>query len=214
MLALYRHTFEVRRRLSPKVVQQALAVPIHKVHHAKLIGLGVRPRLVSGGVDPALVLFGQATILIVGGIPDLAHALHVVVHAFDGVLVHDPLGGDHGFLSADRPHGEHDDVVAHAVVPRVRQVQDAHRTEVRVFDPAHQLLAALLAVHGHGHGALEQRHAHDTVTQAEAGVGVRDLLGFPGHGAFGHVVLEFLVGPRVGDVVLFQQGFQQFRVGA
>src|SRR5471032_1666115 len=194
MLALYRHTFEVRRRLSPKVVQQALAVPIHKVHHAKLIGFGVRPRLVSGGVDPALVLFGQATVLIVGGIPDLAHALHVVVHAFDGVLVHDPLGGDHGFLGADRPHGEHDDVIAHAVVPRVRQVQDAHRAQVRVLDAAHQLVAALFAVQGHRHRAFEQWHAHDAVTQAEAGVGVRDLLGIPRGGGSGDVVLEGLVG--------------------
>src|SRR3546814_3144217 len=58
--------------------------------------------------------------------------------------------------------GEHDDVVAHAVVPRVGQVQDTHRTQVRVLDAAHQFGAALLAVQGHRHGALEQRHAHDT----------------------------------------------------
>jgi hypothetical protein len=94
----------------------------------------------------------------------------------------------------------------------VRQVQDAHRAQVRVLDAAHQLCAGLFAVHGHRHGALEQRHAHDAVTQAVAGVGVRDLLGFPGGGGGGDVVLERLVGARVGDVVPFQQGFQQFRV--
>ena len=201
-LTLNRNPFEVRRRLRAQVVQQTLAVPVHKVHHAKLIGLGVRPWLVRGGVDPALVFFGQATVLVVGRIPDLAHALHVVVHAFDRVLVDDPLGGDHGFLRADRPHGEHDDVVAHAVVPGVRQVQDAHRAQVRVFDPAHEFGAALFAVQGHRHGAFEQRHAHDAVTQAEAGVGVRDLLGFPGGGRGRDVVLEGLVGTRVGDVCL------------
>ncbi|MNP20842.1 hypothetical protein D3C76_1134340 [compost metagenome] len=91
-------------------------------------------------------------------------------------------------------------------------MQDAHRAQVRVLDATHQLLAGLLAVHGHRHGALEQRHAHDAVTQAEAGVGVRDLLGFPGSGGGGHVVLEFLAGARVVGVVPFQQGLQQFRV--
>lgn len=121
-----RHPLQIRRRLSPQVAQQPLAVPIHKVHHAKLVGLGVRPWLVSGGVDAALVLFGQATVLVVGGVPDLAHAVDVVVHAFNRVLVYQPLGGDHGFLGADRPYGEHNDVIAHAVVPGVRQVQDAH----------------------------------------------------------------------------------------
>ena len=201
VLAANRNPFEIRRRLSPQIAQQTLAIPIHKVHHTELIGLGIRPRLIRSGVDPALVLFGQATVLVVGGVPDLAHALHVVVDAFDRVLVHDPLGGDHGFLGADWPHGEHDDVVAHAVVPGVRQVQDAHRTEVRVLDAAHEFGAALFAVQGHRHGALEQWHAHDAVTQAETGVGVRDLLGFPGSGGGGDVVLERLVGARVGDVV-------------
>ncbi len=40
-------------------------------------------------------------------------------------ILHQPLGGDHRLLGADRPHGEDDHMVAHAVVPRVRQVQDA-----------------------------------------------------------------------------------------
>ena len=61
-----RNALEVRRRLGPQVAQQTLAVPVHEVHHAELIGLGVRARLVGGGVDAALVLFGQATVLVVG----------------------------------------------------------------------------------------------------------------------------------------------------
>jgi len=93
----------------------------------------------------------------------LAHVIGVVIHPLHRILVHQPLGGDHGFLRADRPYGEDDDVITHAVVPRVRQVQDAHRAEVGVLDPAHQLLAGLLAVHGHRHSALEQRHAYDAV---------------------------------------------------
>ena len=128
------------------------------------------------------------------------------------ILVYQPLGDDDRFLGADRPHGEVDQVITHAVVPGVRQVQDAHRAQVRVGDAAHQLLAALLAVHGHGHGALEQRHAHDAVAQAEAGVGVGDVVPVPARGALGDLVLERLAGARVGDVVPLQQGVEQLRV--
>ena len=91
-------------------------------------------------------------------------------------------------------------------------MQDAHRAQIRVLDAAHELGAALFAIQGHRHSALEQRHAHNAVTQAEAGVGVRDLFGIPGGSGSGHVILERLVGARVGNVVPLQQGFQQFGV--
>nr|GFB92835.1 hypothetical protein [Tanacetum cinerariifolium] len=125
--------------------QELGAVPVDEVDHAELVGLGVRAWLVGDGVDAALVFFRQTTILIVGRVPDFTQARDVVVHAFNGVFMHQPFGGDHGFLGADRPHGEYDHVVAHAVVPGVRQVQDAHRTQVRILDTAHELLAALFA---------------------------------------------------------------------
>ena len=77
--ALNRNPFEVRRRFRAQVVQQTLAVPVHEVHHAKLIGLGVRAWLVSRGVDAALVLFGQATVLVVGRIPDPVSYTHLTL---------------------------------------------------------------------------------------------------------------------------------------
>ncbi|MNF58121.1 hypothetical protein D3C84_396690 [compost metagenome] len=70
----------------------------------------------------------------------------------------------------------------------------------------------MLAIHGHGHSALEQRHAHDAITQAEAGVGVGNLLGVPLGGGLGDVILERLAGTRIGNVVPFQQGIEQLRV--
>ena len=204
--------FEVGRRLGAEVLQHLTAVPVDEVDHAEFVGLGVGARLVGGGVDAALVLFAQATVLVVGGVPYLAQALDVVVDALDRILVHQPLGDHDRLLGADRTHGEVDQVVAHAVVPRMRQVQDAHGAQVRVGDAAHEFLAAGLAVHGHGYGALEQRHAHDAVAQAEAGVGVGDVVLVPAGGAFGDLILERLAGARVGDVIPFQQGVEQFRV--
>ena len=91
-------------------------------------------------------------------------------------------------------------------------MQDAHRTQVRVFDPPHEFCTALFAIQGHRHGALEQRHAHDAVAQAETGVRVRDFFGVPRRRAGGNVVLEPLIGTRIGDVIPLQQRFQQLGV--
>ena len=45
-------------------------------------------------------------------------------------------------------------------------------------------------------------------------MGVRNLVLVPASGAFGHLILERLAGARVGDVIPFQQGVEQFRVRA
>jgi hypothetical protein len=48
--------------------------PVDKVDHAKLVVVKCRLTGDGGGVDATLVSFGQATVLIIGGIPDLASA--------------------------------------------------------------------------------------------------------------------------------------------
>ena len=87
-LLVYGDTFQIRRWCRPQVAQHPLAVPVHEVDHTKLISLGVRPWLVRGGVDAALFLFGQATVLVHDDLPamdddDLRRGQPTTHKAFD-----------------------------------------------------------------------------------------------------------------------------------
>src|SRR5690554_1020898 len=88
--------------LTAQVFQHALTIPIEEFDHPELEGLGVGTRLVPLGVDATLVLLGETTVLRVGSVPDPAQAIRIIVDAFHGILVNQPLGSNLSQLGAER----------------------------------------------------------------------------------------------------------------
>ena len=88
--------------------------------------------LIGGRADADGIFLDDLPILIIGLYPHMGQFVQIIIDGFNRILVHQPLGCDEGFFSADRQNAERYGVVGHQMVPGGRIIEEQHRADIGV----------------------------------------------------------------------------------